>query len=424
MPNKKVIDILPPKELAISLKKGILKEVVQVKEIPRKKIGKGKKGLIFSLFFLILLGAVCYFTLPKAEIDLWPETEISSLEATLTINKEIKEADVSAKVIPAQIFQKEKTLIEAFPSSGKVLKEEKAKGILTVYNAYSTSPQVLVATTRFVSADGKVFRTPVMVTIPGGKYEGGELIPGEINIEVVADQAGPEYNIGRSIFSIPGFAGTDKYTKFYGRSFDAMTGGLREEKAAVTKDDLSKAEDSLTKQAQKECQDLLKSELQTEAISSKFDYFLDEFKTEIIEKFSLATVGEETEEFKFQTKATCQTLIFQKEDLHNFAKESIIQQSPQGYKLYEKSLKIDYSPQTINLDSGIATLSLSFSAKIYSEIDENNLKSALSEKSLLEAKLFLENQPKVTKVNVKFWPFWVSKAPEDFNKIKIEIRID
>ncbi len=424
MPIRKVTDILPPKELVFVPQEDREEKAAQIKRISRKKITGGKKGLIFSLVFLILLGVFCYLTLSKAEIDLWPETEVLNLETELTIGKEVKELNVSAKVIPAQIFQKEKTLTEVFQSSGKVLKEEKAEGILRVYNAYSTLPQVLIATTRFVSADGKVFRTPVTVTVPGGKYEGGKLVPGEIDVKVVAAEAGPEYNIGSSIFSIPGFAGTDRYTKFYGRSFEAMTGGLREEKPVVTKEDLTQAEDLLTKQVKKECEELLKNELQSEGISSKFDYFLGEVKTEIIEKFSLADSGEEIKEFKFQVKARCETLLFQKEDLWNFAKESIIHQIPQGYKLYEESLKTDYSLQTINLDSGEIILSLDISAKIYSEVDVYNFKNALSGKSLLETKLFLENQPKITKVNVRFWPFWVGKVPEDFDKIKVNINID
>lgn len=424
MPIRKVTDILPPKELASVPREDREEKAAQTKRISRKKITGGKKGLIFSLVFLILLGVFCYFTLSKVEIDIWPETEVLNLETKLTMSKEAKELNVLAKVIPAQIFQREKTLTEVFQSSGKILKEEKAEGILRVYNAYSTLPQVLIATTRFVSADGKVFKTLVAITVPGGKYRGGKLVPGEIDVKVVAAEAGPEYNIGSSIFSIPGFAGTARFTKFYGRSFEAMTGGLREEKPVVTKEDLTQAEDLLIKQVKKECEELLKNELRSEGISSRFYYFLDEVKTEIIEKFSLADSGEEIKEFKFQVKARCETLLFQKEDLWNFAKESIIHQTPQGYKLYEESLKTDYSLQTINLDAGKIILSLDISAKIYSEVDVYNLKNALSGKSLLETKLFLENQPKITKVNVRFWPFWVGKVPEDFDKIKVNINID
>ncbi|MDP1538634.1 MAG: hypothetical protein Q8M00_01240, partial [bacterium] len=219
--NKKVIDILSPQKPSSTMLNEGEKEIKTEKEFSSDHPAQArtpffKKGLIFSLVFLILLGVFCYFALSKAEIELWPETEISKLETKLTIDKEVKEPNILGKIIPAQVFQKEKTLVELFQSSGKILKEEKAEGTIRVYNTYSISPQVLIATTRFVSADGKLFRTPVMVTIPGGRYEGGKFIPGEIDIKIIADQPGSEYNIGLSVFAIPGFAGTDRYTKFYG----------------------------------------------------------------------------------------------------------------------------------------------------------------------------------------------------------------
>lgn len=424
MPTRKVIDILPPEESVADSQENEPEEAVPPEEIPRKKTAGSRKGLIFSFILLILLGVFSYLTLSKAEIDLWPETKALSLGKELIVSRKAEQVDVLSGVIPAQVFQKEKQLTSVFQSSGETLKEEKAKGFLTVYNAYSTSPQILVATTRFVSAEGKVFRTPVMVTVPGGTYEGGKLIPGEVSIEVVADQPGPDYNINPSIFSIPGFAGTDRYTKFYGRSFESMTGGLREERAVVTKEDFDEAEKLLSEQAERECEELLVRELQSEEVSSKFHYFANESLTKITEKFSLATVGEESEEFKFQVKASCETLLFQKEDLLSFVKDSVVSQIPQGYELYEESLKTDYALQTIDLEAGEIVLSLSISAKAYSEIDISNFKNALSDKSLLETKLFLESQPNITKVNVRLWPFWVRNVPEDLDKIEVNINID
>ncbi len=439
--SKKVIDIFPPSKIEIKKEIEVEKEEEQeekrtevkaekksrvslksfVKKVP---IPPFKKGLIFSLFFLFLLGAFCYITLSKAEIQVWPETELISLEEEVSLDQHATVADSLMKIIPAQILQKEKTVVQGFLASGKVLKEEKAEGIIRVYNSYSTSPQVLLATTRFVSADGKLFRTPIKSTVPGSTYEKGKFVPGEIDIKVVADQSGEEYNIGPTKFSIPGFAGTDRYTKFYGESFEAMTGGFQEEVAKMTEQDLAQAEESLTKQAKKECEELLKSELQTGETASKFDYIPDNIQTEIVEKFSLASAGEETQEFKYQVKAQCQTLLFKKEDVRNFAKDMISYQLAQDKKLYEESLQIDYYPEITDVETGKTTVSLKISAKTYYDVDVYTFKNALKDRTLLEAKLFLENQPRIIKTSVKFWPFWVNKVPEDLNKIKFNLVID
>jgi hypothetical protein len=423
MSTRKVIDILPPEKAVSSIKEEFVESTREREIIVKEKRGGGR-WLAFSLLLLVSLSAICYFTLSKAEIGLWPQTESLSLEKDLTVSLTVKQIDTLTNSIPAQTFQKEKQLTDTFQASGSILKEEKAKGVLKVYNAYSTSPQVLIATTRFVSSDGKVFRTPVAVTIPGGKYEGGKLVPGETDVEVVADQPGPDYNIDAAIFSIPGFAGTEKYTKFYGRSFSTMSEGLREERAVVTEKDLVEAKDALSVRAKQECQELLALELQAEGVATKFHYFADESLSKIVEEFTLTLAGEEVNEFNFQVKASCETLIFKKEDLWNFAKEVLLSQALTGYKIYEDGLKIDYSFQSVDWELGQMNLALHLNAKAYLDVDLNSLKNALVGKSLLESKLFLEGQPSLTKVSVRFWPFWVNQVPEEIEKIKVDINID
>ena len=435
--ERRVTDILPPQKIREEKKeeKKEEKEIKTRKEEEQKPQLKGfdtetstlpfKKIIIFSsILLLIVIGVFCYLTLSKAEIEIWPETDVLNVDTKLTVDKSAKEANISTKVIPGQFFQRDKTVSETFPATGKTTKEEKAEGTIKVYNAYSTSPQVLVATTRFVSADGKVFRTSAKVTIPGGTYDKGKLVPGEIDVRVIADQTGPEYNISPTTFSIPGFAGTDRYTKFYGKSSEAMSGGLKEEASKVTKEDLTLAEDTLTKMAKTGCEDLLKSDLQAEETSSVFDYFPDSIQTEITDKISLATSGAEVAEFKSQVKTTCKTLIFKKEDLNEFVLDSISAKVSSGEALYEESLKTDYSADTVNLESGKIVMSLNISGKVYNDVDVSGFKTALMGKSLLESKMFLEGQSKITKAVVNLWPFWVRSVPKNENKITFKIIVD
>jgi len=430
MNNKKVIDILPPikkeskKEMSVSLAvKPVVKKELKEREISSKP-SFFKKSLFFLLLILIFGSVAAYFYLPQAEIIITPKTKIIDLEKQLLADNEVKEINVKDGLIPAQVLQKEKSLVNVFPASGQIVKEERAKGLIKVYNEYSTSPQVLVAKTRFVSAEGKVFRTPVAVTVPGGTYEKGKLIPGEIEIEVVADEPGPEYNIGPTTFSIPGFAGTAKYTKFYAKSFQPMSGGLKETVPQVTEDDLKKAEETLTQQAQQDCENLLKKDLQTAAFSEKFYYFPEQIKNEIIEKMPLVLNKDQVAEFKYQTKARCETLIIEKEVLKNFARQIIKQQISAEEELFEDGLKIDYSLKEINLNEGKVVLILKSSAPIYTAINFDLLKKGLVDKSIEEVKLLLENQANIAKAEVKFWPFWVTRVPNDLQRIEIKLKFD
>jgi len=424
--NKKIFDILPP---GYPPKVGPPAAFGQEKPSkPAEKISsphfKGKKywemvGGILAILILAFL--FCYFTLSKAEIEIWPETESLTFETKATIDSEGKNIDVSNKVIPGKTIVVEKTVSEEFPSSGKILKEKKAEGIIRVYNAYSTSSQALVSNTRFISAEGKLFRSLEKVTIPGGKYEGGKLVPGELDVKVVADQSGPEYNITATTFSIPGFAGTAKYTKFYGKSSENMTGGLREKVPQVTQDDLYLAQKTLEERALKESDTALKEKISSDPLL----VLLKEAQaSEILETFSLARPKEELEKFNFQVKAKSEALVFNTKDVENFIKDFILSQIPESKKLHQESLKTNYLPETINLKTGKIILSLKAEAKIYSDINQTDLKKNLGRKSLAEAKIFLENQPHVTKTQVRFWPFWVKKVPEDADKIEIKLRID
>ena len=421
--NKKIIDILPPKKL----EKKEVKELPVEKELkpPLKKplkflLSPLKIGLISVIFILILAGIFSYFTPPHlwggAEIEIWPESDVLTFKTKITGDTSIEKIDFSNKITPAKIFEAEKTITEEFPSSGRVLKEKKAEGIIRVYNNYSTSPQVLVATTRFVSADGKLFRSIEKVTIPGGKYGEGKFVPGYLDIKVRADKSGPEYNIRPTTFSIPGFAGTALYTKFYGKSFQPMKGGEIKEVLVVTQKDLDRAKEILVKKAKEEAEAVLKDK-----ISPEFDLLKDALETKILETTPLAQAGQEIERFTFQVKAKSKAIVFKLKDIEDFALDFISPQILPGKKVLSNSLKMNYSPENIDFGQGKITLSLEMTAKIFSDIDEVSLKKALSGKTLTETEIFLRNQPQIIKAKVRLLPFWVKKIPEDLRKIEVKL---
>jgi len=89
----------------------------------------------------------------------------------------------------------------------------KARGFITVFSSLDV-PQKMIASTRFVSPSGLIFRIDENILVPAF---------GQITVSVTANETGPEYKIGPTTFSIPGFIGTERYTKLYGRSYQSMT---------------------------------------------------------------------------------------------------------------------------------------------------------------------------------------------------------
>lgn len=421
MPEK-IFDIQPKKpQVKPKLEEGKIPPQIKKPEfeISLLKI-RYKKFFVLIPLILVAIGYLFYFTLPRAKIEIWPETEIKTFKTKVTLDQGIESPDFSAKLLPAKFSELEKTFSEEFPSTGKKLLEKKAQGIIRIYNDYN-SPQVLVANTRFQAplekfqpplekGENPWFKTVERVAIPA---------KGQVEVKVVADGPGEKYNIEPSTFSIPGLAGTPQYTFLYGKSFEPMKGGMLAKISQVTPEDLDKAKEALTGKAKNEIENLLKLD-----IPAEFVFLERALETKILETFSSVKAGGETEKFNYQVRAYSATLLFKKEVLESFAKNFITLQISDSQKLYPPSLKIDYSPETVNLEVGKIILNLEMEVKIYSAIDEISLKEGLAGKSLAETQISLENQPLITKARVKLWPFWIKRTPEEIEKIEIKLNID
>lgn len=433
---KKIFDILPPKEAEeigvvkktrepkkekVLLPLGVNEKEANSEESDYDLLEKipFRPGPILLILALISLGALAYFYLAKALIIVYPITELSSLETNMIVDRGISSRSDSA--IPGKIYTVEKVISKEFFASGTTLKESKAEGTVRIYNSYSTSSQSLVANTRLISTEGKLFRMKKGATIPGGRYEGQELIPGFIDVEVRADQSGEEFNIKSSTFSIPGFAGTPRYTYFYGKSFQAMTGGFKKEVDQVVQKDLDDAQEALEQQAITECLAELKGKIASEPDLILLDKAI---QTKIIDTSFSAIAKQETEKFTATAKAKSVALVFSSQDEKDFAIDFVSSQIPEGKELDQPNLSVERSFNKIDLELGKIIFSLNIRAKIYSDIDLSALRQALGGKSLEEARVYLENYPQINKSSVSLWPFWVKKVPQKEDRVKIELWLD
>jgi hypothetical protein len=185
--------------------------------------------------------------------------------------------------------------------------------------------------------------------------------------------------------------------------------------AQVTEDDLEQAEVSLLNKAEQKSQESLKNQ-----IPANFVLLEDAIEGEALRKFSLSEAGQQKEQFDFTVSIKSRTTSFNEKEVESFAKQVLANQILESELIYEDSLNINYTPEIVDLDSGEVIVSLTFSAKVYPKVDVLLLKKELLGRSLNEAKSFLENQPGFVNSEIKFWPFWVKKVPQDLDKIKIQ----
>ncbi|MCH8048945.1 hypothetical protein IIC44_02505, partial [Patescibacteria group bacterium] len=246
MANWKIQDIAPPKTAEKKVEEP--PEVVPIKRVKRKKVrlpGWLAKGVLPLLILsAVLVGSVHVF-FAKADVALWPEVRQVKLLEPIVAEVGREKLNKEERIIPAHTLTEEKKATRLFPASSSTIKENRASGTIRVFNAYTTTPQNLLVQTRFVSEEGKLFRTPAKITIPGKTQEQGKMVPGFVDIEVIAAEAGEDYNIEPGNFSLPGLSGSALFTVIYGESTEPMTGGSERTVSVVSENDIEKAKNSL-----------------------------------------------------------------------------------------------------------------------------------------------------------------------------------
>ena len=184
--------------------------------------GRGRKTIWILVVLVVISGAIATLTyFASANVSIIQKAENITLDNT-SLNATLAGDDktLSFKLVKLT-GSAEKVVTGGIPTAVAI----KAAGRVVIYNNFSTAQQKLTIETRLATTDGKIFKTDTAVTVPGFKTVAGKTTPGSVEVGVHADAPGAAYNIPLSDFTIFGFKGTPKYTKFYARSKTVMSGG-------------------------------------------------------------------------------------------------------------------------------------------------------------------------------------------------------
>lgn len=416
---RKLIDIYPPKKKPSFKTPAFLEQArpsIPGKKEPvlaQKKERRGgikRKLFLFVVLSLLFVAGLSHFVFQKVEVVLWPETEIFSFEEKINIDPQAKTMDLAQKVLSGQVFDEEKSVSGEFSSTEKITKESYAKGIIRVYNNYQSS-QTMVAKTRFQPPLEKVlyFRATKKIIVAPKTY---------VDVEVIADAPGQEYNIEPATFSVPGLAGRPQYYSIYGKSFAPMTGGYLGEIKTVSEQDLLDAQEALLEQIEKETAASLKNKISQDYILAAGAVF-----QEIIEATG-TLAGTETDKFTYRVKAKSKAIALKKAEVEKFVTafiENKLQNT--GKKIQPASLKIEYSDASLSKETGRLSLTLKISATTYKDINKQELEKSLTGKSLKEAQLAIEEMSDIVKFKIRAFPFWIKVIPAP-PKVEIRLNID
>lgn len=380
--------------------------------------------LVSGIIALItIIFAVAYLFLPKVNIKIFAKTKIQSLDMQIRGDSAITSIDQDNLVIPAKLIVIDEEISEKFDSTGnKSASNQKAHGTITIYNEYSSSPQTLVATTRFLSENGKIFRLSKTIIVPGTTNVGGETKPGAIEAEVAADEPGGIYNIEPTTFTIPGFqgSGNDKYSKFYAKSFKAMIGGKDGEATVkmITARDISSAKNLLEDEIKKVAKEKIKNTVGQGGI------VLDDAInfSNITYSFS-NTEGEIVDSFTGIAKVKASAIIFSNGDVVNVALNKINKnKSDNVMSVSADSLALEFGKSDTDFTKNTIIIRVHASGKSGNEIDLENLKKGILGKSEDDFKAYLKSYSQIESVELSYWPpFLGGKIPSYESRVNIEL---
>jgi hypothetical protein len=369
----------------------------------------------------LFYGAYLYF--PKAVVTIFAKKEVKSADLAITGDTKYDNIDYDRAIIPARVLEFDEEVAKTFDATGsKNVSNQKARGKITIYNEFSSSAQPLVATTRFLSEDQKIFRLVQGVTIPGTTKVGGEIKPGVVEAEVVADESGDSYNISATNFTIPGFknSGNEKYVKIYAKSSTSMIGGGGGNDAVkiVSAKDISDAKDKISLEISSEVKKKIKDSAQAGTIILDEAIVIDE----PLYRVSNAE-GEIVSSFEIKAQAHARALVFSEGDIKKIA-NSVIAKSGNGkINIDSGAILIDYGKSNVDLNLGTIEIKLHASNVMQPDIKLGNIKRDILGKNNEQLAEYLKTYANIEKVEVEYFPqLFISKIPT--NEKRVEVNLD
>ncbi|NTU69724.1 hypothetical protein HGB13_02800 [bacterium] len=390
-------------------------KIADKKELPKekkkKKLSKAMKRILIGFGSLIGIMAILglIFVLPKVTITVTPLAE------ELRQDVEIKIPIDGSGNIKSEVLEITKDAGKEVATTGTKNVGEKAKGTITAYNYWDSTPQPLVLGTRF-STDGKIYKTTSNVTVPGTTISGGNPVPGTVNVSVEASEAGDVYNVGPSNFTIPGLP-AEKQAKIYGKSSAPMTGGSTRQVKVVSSQDIDTVKNALNE----EMLTSGKEELSKKAGDKKI---LDAaIKEEIIKEEFSNKEGEEAEKLALNYSKKFWVIAFSEVDVKNEITNKVKETLDENREIVENQFgNLDYKVIESSRENGLL---LSISATLFSteKLELDRSKDEIAGKSEEDVIKYFKQKESIQDVQVDYWPFWVKKVPLNKSRIIIEVNV-
>ncbi len=378
---------------------------------PRPSVVETGSGRIYkklAVGFIILVLAVslvaAYFILVKVKIGVTLKNEVVNDKLSFAVYDQSATTTLPANALKGLVKRIEIEQSKAWPVSGTEVIGEEVSGQMTIYNKYIKN-QPLVATTRLLGADGKLFRLKNSVNIPAG---------GQLQVEVYADQPKADMTVGDEHFTIPGLW-EGLQDKIYAESKAGDIAYKKRTKGIVSQADIDKA--------MAEMKQALITQAKTEIENSYGD-----FKTQLykLDDAALSSeidskVGEEKEQIVIKLKGAVLAVAFNGEEaiaLANQQAAAALTGPKQSAGLdmqfsNEDLLKVDAENKT-------AEVSAPFTGQVtITSLDNLIDKQKLTNLNADQLAAYLKSIPELASFNISFYPPFIHKTPALVDRIEV-----
>src|SRR3989344_5513789 len=338
-------------------------------------------NLIFLASAALVLLIVLFTFLGSAQVILKPQKQKLDFELPVTVSANAAEIDLNRNQIPGQFLSFKADVSKDFPTTGEEEVVKKARGEIMVFNNYNSDPQNLVATTRFESSKGLIFRIPRPITIPG-------------------------------------FANnTPKFEGFYAESSKPMSGGTIGLSPIVTEQDFNSAKEAVTKEVLNQSLNGLKSKTNNLEI-------VDPAKNEVTSLKSTVEIDDSAEGFAMSASAEAKSIGFLKKDLLQII-EAFINKNGNLVLLKEtvnveyKNVKFDFSAK--GEESSTLTFTAAVKGEAATKLEENKIVEGLLGLKQDKIKDYLLSFKEIESARVILSPFWVKTVPKNNKEVHVKI---
>lgn len=386
--------------------------------IPSVPIAWLTRKTVMGLFVVAVFvaGAAMYLTAGSAVIAVTPTSQPIDERIAVTVSDATTAVDSAFGKLPGQLLEVSKSATRTQAATGSRDVASKARGKITVSNEYSSTPQTLIATTRFEAPNGLIYRTLSTVNVPGMTINKGVPSPGTTTVDVIADKPGTEYNIPAGKFVVAAFkekGDADRTQKIYGTSLAPMAGGANGPSAVITQADYGTARDAATADVKALIADALNSQTGGMRVA-------DDAPASALSYVSNAQPDDAAASVSVTASETLKTVAFRQADLDKLIADTILRKDRLNVRPDQVQVKLTGA----TFDATLGTLS--FTAEVqgtgYTPVDPAGLISAIKGMGTAAFQTYVGGREDIKQATLTLRPFWVRHLPSDEARITVDFQ--